>query len=52
VDAVPFIALAQATVEWVEERYGTIAGWIVAVLMILAPFVVLAGIIAAVINFR
>ena len=51
-DDVGFIELAHAAVEWAEERYGVAAGWVVAALMIIAPFVVVGGAIAIALNFR
>lgn len=51
-DGVGYAALAHAAAEWVEERYGSIAGWVVAALMIVAPFVALVGLIVVVMLFR
>ena len=40
------------TVERVAERYGAIAGWAVAALMIGAPFAAIAGFVIVMLYFR
>jgi hypothetical protein len=51
-DDVGYIELAQVAVERVEGRYGIIAGWATAALMIIAPFIAIAGFIAVLLHFR
>ena len=43
-DDIWFVAVAEAVIEYVDDRYGRAAAWFAGVVMLAMPFVLLAGV--------